>query len=426
MVVQAAGTDESAVLDALEAGLIAGLLSEPAPGRVRFVHALVRDTMYTDLPGYDAPGYTPAWPTRSGCAPMTSRRSPTTTTGRRRPTPPPRPWGTRCGPPSSPSGATPTTRPSSCSARPWSANSGSPPARPTRRRPGRRAGRPARPAAPRPGTGRRRRGGPGHPGAGRRPRRSAGREDLLVEAFTAWTEPTPWVARPYGTVDERVVAPLRLLRRDDLDPATRCRLLAALVTELAGEGDPRAAQAATEAVGLARASAIRPCSPSPCPSRRGRRAGTGNRIGARAWHADRPDRRRAQPRRLPLARRVHRRHRGRGRNDPATLRHHIQRGLELAQTYEMAEPQAVGRSSQAMLAHIAGRFDDAERLYAEACAHLARHGSPHADGFGVLARSPSGRASNAWPSSRRQRRHCTRSTARRSTRAPPPSPPGPP
>ena len=51
----------------------------------------------------------------------------------------------------------------------------------------------------------------------------------------------------------------------------------------------------------------------------------------------------------------------------------------------MAEPQAVGLSAQAMLAHIAGRFDDAERLYAEACTHLERHGSPHAAGFGVLA-----------------------------------------
>ncbi|WP_146754494.1 ATP-binding protein, partial [Micromonospora noduli] len=48
--VDAAGTDEGAVLRALEAGLAAGLLTEPAPGRVRFVHGLVCDTIYTDLP----------------------------------------------------------------------------------------------------------------------------------------------------------------------------------------------------------------------------------------------------------------------------------------------------------------------------------------------------------------------------------------
>ncbi|HEY7199345.1 MAG TPA: BTAD domain-containing putative transcriptional regulator, partial [Candidatus Dormibacteraeota bacterium] len=50
VLVRAAATEESEVLDALEAGLIAGLLSEPAPGKVRFVHALARDTLYTDLP----------------------------------------------------------------------------------------------------------------------------------------------------------------------------------------------------------------------------------------------------------------------------------------------------------------------------------------------------------------------------------------
>ncbi|MFJ9900789.1 BTAD domain-containing putative transcriptional regulator [Streptomyces sp. NPDC091280] len=43
--------DEHAVLDAVEAGVVAGLLTEPAPGVVRFAHALVRDTLYTDLVG---------------------------------------------------------------------------------------------------------------------------------------------------------------------------------------------------------------------------------------------------------------------------------------------------------------------------------------------------------------------------------------
>ncbi|MFJ8495420.1 AAA family ATPase [Streptomyces sp. NPDC094038] len=43
--------DEHTMLDALEAAVIAGLLTEPAPGRVRFAHSLVRDTLYTDLSG---------------------------------------------------------------------------------------------------------------------------------------------------------------------------------------------------------------------------------------------------------------------------------------------------------------------------------------------------------------------------------------
>ena len=45
----AADTDEDRVIAGLEAGVIAGLLTEPALGRVRFAHALVRDTVYADL-----------------------------------------------------------------------------------------------------------------------------------------------------------------------------------------------------------------------------------------------------------------------------------------------------------------------------------------------------------------------------------------
>src|SRR5215218_5298329 len=52
---------------------------------------------------------------------------------------------------------------------------------------------------------------------------------------------------------------------------------------------------------------------------------------------------------------------------------------------QMPEPLSVGRCAQAMLAHVAGRFDEAERRHAEACAQMARHGSLHADGIDTLA-----------------------------------------
>ncbi|MET0426486.1 MAG: BTAD domain-containing putative transcriptional regulator, partial [Actinoplanes sp.] len=45
-----AGRDEDEVLDALETAVLAGLLDEPVPGRIRFTHALVRDTLYEDTP----------------------------------------------------------------------------------------------------------------------------------------------------------------------------------------------------------------------------------------------------------------------------------------------------------------------------------------------------------------------------------------
>ena len=43
-----------------------------------------------------------------------------------------------------------------------------------------------------------------------------------------------------------------LLDRDDLDPATRCRLLDAFVSEMAGEDDPRVADVGAEAIAIAR------------------------------------------------------------------------------------------------------------------------------------------------------------------------------
>jgi DNA-binding SARP family transcriptional activator len=44
-----AGADEDVLLDAIEAGLLTGLVTEPAAGRIRFAHALIRDTLYQSL-----------------------------------------------------------------------------------------------------------------------------------------------------------------------------------------------------------------------------------------------------------------------------------------------------------------------------------------------------------------------------------------
>jgi len=46
---EVAGVGEHVLLDAVDAGLIAGLVTEPAAGRIRFAHALVRDTLYQGL-----------------------------------------------------------------------------------------------------------------------------------------------------------------------------------------------------------------------------------------------------------------------------------------------------------------------------------------------------------------------------------------
>jgi hypothetical protein len=123
--------------------------------------------------------------------------------------------------------------------------------------------------------------------------------------------------------------------------------------ELAGEGDPRAARAAGQAVRLAREIG---------------RIGSEQGLIAYRWCAEHIAATAAA-----------------ARNDPPALRDHVERGLDLAQAYQMPEPHGVGLCSLAMLARVAGRFEDAERRYAEACDQLARHGSMHADGVATLA-----------------------------------------
>jgi DNA-binding SARP family transcriptional activator len=46
---EVAGAEEPVLLDAIDAGLLTGLVTEPGTGRIRFAHALVRDTLYHSL-----------------------------------------------------------------------------------------------------------------------------------------------------------------------------------------------------------------------------------------------------------------------------------------------------------------------------------------------------------------------------------------
>lgn len=385
VVAMATDTDESGVLAALEGGLVAGLLTEPAPGLVRFVHALVRDTVYTDI-------------SQTRRARIHARVAAALSHLR---------------PDDHPALAHHFARAASSDTAVLAVDHA---VRAAELAEGRYAHHVAvalliqalecHQRAPT---------GPGDRSAERidllgrllraqvragaladaRATRQhaldlavqAGRQELLIEAFTAWTEPTPWTVRPYATVDGRAVAALTgLLDRGDLDPRTRCRLLTALTAELAGEGDQRAARAATDAVALAEglddpallAHALyelaREVSWDREPDRRARLAheitqlGTAHDLVAYRWLGE------------YISATV-----AGARGDPTALRHHVERGLQMAEAYQMAEPLGSGLCSRAMLAHIAGGFEDAERGYAEACAHLERHGSPHGTGAKTLA-----------------------------------------
>jgi DNA-binding SARP family transcriptional activator len=46
---EVAGVEDNVLLDAVDAGLLTGLVTEPAAGRIRFAHALIRDTLYEGL-----------------------------------------------------------------------------------------------------------------------------------------------------------------------------------------------------------------------------------------------------------------------------------------------------------------------------------------------------------------------------------------
>ncbi|MBH0776291.1 BTAD domain-containing putative transcriptional regulator [Nocardia bovistercoris] len=102
-------------------------------------------------------------------------------------------------------------------------------------------------------------GGAGQPARSARRRAAAladdaGRVDLLVRVFTAWDSPTPWVNRMYGVAEHEVVDWITdALRFPDLTAADRCRLLVTFADEIGGVAEERAAAAAAEAEVLARA-----------------------------------------------------------------------------------------------------------------------------------------------------------------------------
>ncbi|MET7423106.1 BTAD domain-containing putative transcriptional regulator [Dactylosporangium sp. NPDC005555] len=380
--VGAADADEGAVLDALEAGLIAGLLTEPAPGRVRFVHGLVRDTMYTDLSQLRR--------TRMHARVAACTR--------------------RLRPDDYPALAHHYARAASSDTAALAVDYAVRAAELAERRYAYDAaiellagavqtaetvagdrdqlrvdllGRLLRAQA---------RAGAVAQARQTRDRAldvavASGREELLIAAFTAWNVPTPWQIRTYGVIDHRVVDLLsRLLRKPDLDPAARVRLLDALTMELDGEDDPRGPAAGVEAHELA------PAVADPAVQALGlvarartmrydlaaeERATVGVRLSglARAhgmvayeWVAEQI---------LTNCAAV--------RNEAADVRARVARQGVLADAYQLPEPQAIILSARATLAHVAGDYAESQRLYDETLAVMRRQGSLHADGYHFFA-----------------------------------------
>ncbi|MFE9188486.1 BTAD domain-containing putative transcriptional regulator [Micromonospora sp. NPDC007208] len=376
--VDAAGTDEATVLGALEAGLTAGLLTEPAPGRVRFVHGLVCDTIYTDLPQLRR--------TRLHARIAAATR--------------------RLRPDDYPALAHQYARAASADTAPLAVDYAIRAAELAERRYAYDAAiellsNAVEAAATVAGDrdtlrvdllGRllRAQARAGAVAAARQTRARAidvaaesGRDDLLVAAFTAWTVPTPWLTHEYGVVDHRVVELLtRLLRADDLDPVARCRLLEALATELDGESDPRGAAAGREALALSR----RLDDPEL------RALGLAAQLRTMSYEREAPDRRTfalelrdlADEHGLVTYRSVAEQalgHSAAALNEPDELRLSVARQGWLAETYQLNEAQTINRCSLGALAHIAGDFVAARRHYDQVAVQMRRQGSLHAEAF---------------------------------------------
>ncbi|MFI7640484.1 BTAD domain-containing putative transcriptional regulator [Nonomuraea sp. NPDC049400] len=360
VLVQAADSDGDGVLDALDAGVIAGLLDEPGPGRVRFVHALVRDTLVADV-------------SRLRAARMHARIAAALE-------------GTgdvaalahhyaRAG---SPKAVGYCVRAAELAEARYAhdvaaalltdavANSSEPDERVGL------LGRLLR-AQIRAGA----------VAAARDTREQAveyaesiGRDDLMIAAFTAWTEPTPWQARTYGTVDRPIVGRLsRLLKRTDLAPDVRSRLLIAYANELVGEDDPTVMAAAREALDLATDPRLRAAALLVLASDIGREEYSRELVEIGVEHD------------LPVYRvtgLLSQAANAAAANDPATMRRVTGEALDLARAYRMPEAIGAVEIALATLVLIEGRFADAERLYVEATERMERAGSVHV-GFLPLA-----------------------------------------
>jgi hypothetical protein len=391
VLVRSAEVDEETVLDALEAGVVSGLLTEPGPGTVRFAHALVRETLYGDLSRLRRA----RWHARVAAALEAVRPADLAALAH------------HYAQAASPSTARRAVDASLAAAALAEDRYAYDVAAALYRQA--YAALDLVPAGPGADGARSsgvhddervevlrhlmrallRGGGTGDAVAVRGQAleiaERTGREDLALRALTAYDVLTPWLNRAYGRVDERVVGWLgRLLRRTDLDDGQRCRLLVVLVGELVGEDDRRASMAA-EAVELARRVGD--------PALLGLALGE---LGAVVLPDQEPERRRLVAEELL---RLGERHQltaleALGHNwllqgaavdvDLVRVGYHLDREVELAERYRFGQLMITSGMTRAMLAHLAGRPDEAERRYLAMSAALRRAGAVDADGVVAL------------------------------------------
>lgn len=380
LLVEASDTDEETVLEGLDAALAADLLTEAGPGRVGFVHALVRDTVYTDLSGVR----------RSRLHDRIAR-----TLHRQRPddlAALAHHFARSGSAVNAPLAVEYALGAAGLAERRYahdvavgliaqaldvhSAATADPYADPdtTLALLMRLLGAQLRAGAT---------------AAARRTRQQAvdlavraHRDDLVAAVYGAWTEPSPWRSRLEGFIDRTALARLERLARDhSLDGATRARVLQVLADAVAGEDSERARAAAGAQLALARsvggprllASAVMTSAKLlPYELQGATRPALVAELRALAAEHDLPAHRWVCEHLDAVAAAV--------RNEPAAVHRHTTEGLDLAHRYGMLWALGINVTTLAMLAAIAGRFTEAEERYAQADELFQRVGAHHATG----------------------------------------------
>ncbi|MFJ3204713.1 BTAD domain-containing putative transcriptional regulator [Streptomyces sp. NPDC086989] len=210
----------------------------------------------------------------------------------------------------------------------------------------------------------------------------AHRDDLVAAVYGAWTEPSPWRSRLEGFFDRTALARLERLARDhSLDGATRARVLQVLADAVAGEDAARAGDAADAQLAVARsvggprllASALMTSAKLlPYELQGATRPPLVAELRGLAAEHDLPAHRWVCEHLDAVTAAV--------RNEPAAVHKHTTAGLDLAHRYGMLWAHGINVTTLAMLAAIAGRFREAEERYAQAEELFQRVGAHHATG----------------------------------------------
>ncbi|GLX19570.1 BTAD domain-containing putative transcriptional regulator [Streptomyces lavendulae] len=216
--------------------------------------------------------------------------------------------------------------------------------------------------------------------------RASGRADLLTAAYTTWTEPTPWRVRAYAECDPEAVEELgRLLETREPDDRQRCLLLDQLADAL-DDTDPRAVAVARQAVEAARATGdprLRGLTLTSlmrridCELAPGAYLELHEELTEVAASQDGPEyswMSAYTAARLAAA-----------RNDPAAMEQCLLRADGIARTYELQGALAVARLRHPMLALARGHFEEAERELGAAVAELRARGAVDLSGLAGLA-----------------------------------------